>query len=339
MSKKLSAAIFLCACLIIVTPSVKAQTTGKYSVGQRVLADPTGLGNMRPGVVTEVLPFERYRVQLDDEVGRQEPTVMLERNMKAGAPAPQAGTPAAKFAAGQAVVDNFTVGQRVMGDPTGLGNMRPGVVTEVLQFDRYRVQYDEDMGRQGPIVMLARNMKTGAPPQPVQTAAGANTSVGAHLPAQNAATVPTHTNTNTRTQAQTQVTTSAPTPHQAAQQPHDEHAGDSDSPQWHTPGKGAPPSGMYECNKIGSAGFSSVGDGLEIRGNTYRGIGAEGGFHPYTLGAINRITWTGGLNSLPDNWTIKHSYFAGPDYRGRPLIKIYYRSKSGFNDCIDCVKR
>lgn len=338
MRRSVGVIVFVTAFLLIATPCSQAQTAAKYSLGQRVMADPTGLGNMRAGVVTEVLPFERYRVQLDEEVGRQGPIVMLERNMKAGAPPPQSGTPAAAFAAGQPIVGSFTLGQRIIGDPTGLGNMRAGVVTEVLQFDRYRVQFDDEVGRSGPTVMLARNMKLGT------VASSASTTVVTQTPSFNPGRVLTPSN---QIQANNPVRTAqpaaqhAPQPvaQQAQQQPHDEHAGDADSPQWHTPGKGAPPSGSYECNKIGSAGFSSVGDGLEISGNTYRGIGKTGGFHPYTLGAINRITWTGGIRSLPDSWTIKHSYYAGPDYMGRPLIKIYYRSTSGWNDCIDCVKR
>ena len=333
--KNFAAIFVLFALLLLATPCSQAQNTGKYTLGQRVMADPTGLGNMRAGVVTEVLPFERYRVQLDDEVGKQGPTVMLERNMKAGAPPVQAGTPAAAFAAGKPIVETFTVGQRIMGDPTGLGNNRPGVVTEVLQFDRYRVQFDEEVGKQGPWVMLARNMKTGAPVAPAvtlaQTAFHASPAATGRNQSQAYNPLPVRQNSAPHI--------TPPATQKAAPQPHDEHSGDADSPEWHVPGKGAPPNGMYECEKIGSAGFAAVGDGLEIRGNTYRGIGQSGGFHPYTLGAINRITWSGGIASLPDSWAIKHSYYAGPDFQGHPLIKICYRSKSGWNDCIDCVKR
>jgi translation initiation factor IF-1 len=385
----------------------------KYSVGQRVMADATGIGNFKAGVVTEVLPFGRYRVQIDEEVGKYDPTVMLEKNMKPGAPAPQAGSPAAALAAGKPIVENYTVGQKVMGDPTGLGNMKPGVVTEVLPFDRYRVQFDDEIGH-GPTVMLERNMKKGGAATQAGTnggtASGANAgpAAGANIgtaggggnfsagqrvmadatgignfkagvitevlpfdrfrvqfddevgkydptvilkknmkaggaPTQNPATNPVATATQpanpahnpTHQQPAHQAPAQQPAAQQPAQQPHDEHAADSDSPQWHTQGKGAPPSGRYVCEGD-AVGFNPAGDGLEIRGNTYRGIGQEGGFHPYTLGALNRINWSAGLMSLPDGTTIKHSYYHGPDYMGRPLIKIYYRSKSGWNHCVDC---
>lgn len=308
----------------------QAQADGKYTVGQHVMADATGLGNFRPGVVTEVLPYQRYRVQMDDEIGKQDPWVMLERNMKpssqASAPANNTGT---TTGAASKTTGSFSVGQRVMADVSGIGQFKAGVITEVLPYDRFRVQFDDEVGKYDPWVVLLRNMKAGGPAAaPQQHAANtpqnipntATTANHAAAPAHNPAPAATHTTA----------------PQQTTTQPHDEHAGDSDSPQWHTPGKGAPPSGKYVCDKIGAGGYGAVGDGLEIRGNTYRGIGQEGGFHPYTLGAINRITWSAGLMSLPDSWTIKHSYYAGPDYMGRPLIKIYYRSKSGFNDCIDC---
>lgn len=312
----------------------------KYAVGQKVMADPTGLGNFKSGVVTEVLPFDRYRVQLDDEIGRYEPTVMLERNMKAGGAAPNAAGNAAGTASGgttnagstatgaatNAVGGKFSVGQRVMADGTGIGLFKAGVITEILPFDRFRVQLDEEVGKYGPTVMLLRNMKGGAPAPPT-------------APAQNAIAATPQAPGNAHTP---RTPAAAPNPvHQApanttpAAQPHDEHAGADDSPEWHKPGKGAPPSGTYVCESD-SPGYAAAGDRLVIQGNTYRGIGQEGGFHPYTLGAINRINWSAGLMSIPDGYTIKHSYYYGPDYMGRPLIKIYYRSKAGWNHCIDC---
>lgn len=101
------------------------------------------------------------------------------------------------------------------------------------------------------------------------------------------------------------------------------------------PGLGAPPSGVYNCQKIGQ---SYMGFGpLEIRGNTYRGIGAKGDFHPFTVDASGQIKWSAGIGGLPEGWTIRSSFYAGKDAQGRPLIKIYYRSKSGWNDLIDCV--
>lgn len=311
----------------------------KYAVGQRVMADATGIGNFKSGVVTEVLPFDRYRVQLDDEIGRYEPTVMLERNMKAGGVAPAASNNATGTAGGggtnngggtatgatNAIGGKFSVGQRVMADATGIGLFKAGVITEVLPFDRFRVQLDEEVGKYGPTVMLLKNMKSGAgaaAATPARNPAAATPQAPAtHVPqAPAAAPNPVHR---------------APVNTAPATQPHDEHAGADDSPEWHKPGKGAPPSGTYVCESD-SPGYAAAGDRLVIQGNTYRGIGQEGGFHPYTLGAINRINWSAGLMSIPDGYTIKHSYYYGPDYMGRPLIKIYYRSKSGWNHCIDC---
>lgn len=101
------------------------------------------------------------------------------------------------------------------------------------------------------------------------------------------------------------------------------------------PGLGAPPNGVYNCQKIGQT-YMGLGP-LEIRGNTYRGIGDEGDFHPFTVDASGQITWSAGISGLPDGWTIRSSFYAGKDEKGHPLIKIYYRSKSGFSDLIDCV--
>ena len=101
-------------------------------------------------------------------------------------------------------------------------------------------------------------------------------------------------------------------------------------------GLGAPPSGVYNAHKI-SPGGQLIGLGkLEIQGNTYRGI-AGGPFHPYTVAGDGNITWSRGLTGMPDGWTYVRSVYVGKDYRGRPLIKVYYRSTSGWNDAFDCV--
>ena len=102
------------------------------------------------------------------------------------------------------------------------------------------------------------------------------------------------------------------------------------------PGLGAPPNGVYTCQKIGQT-YMGLGP-LEIRGKTYRGIGKDGDFHPFTVDAAGQIAWSAGVAGLPKGWSIRSSYFAGKDAQGRPLIKIYYRSASGFNDLIDCVR-
>ena len=90
MHRKFAVPILLAAIFCLTPLSSHAQSSGKYSAGQRVMADPTGLGNFRAGVVTEVLPFDRYRVQLDDEVGRYDATVMLSKNMKPSSAPPPA---------------------------------------------------------------------------------------------------------------------------------------------------------------------------------------------------------------------------------------------------------
>ena len=101
-------------------------------------------------------------------------------------------------------------------------------------------------------------------------------------------------------------------------------------------GLGAPPSGIYNAHKI-SPGGQLMGLGkLEIKGNTYRGI-AGGPFSPFTVAGDGNITWSGGLTGMPNGWTYVRSVYVGKDYRGRPLIKVYYRSSSGWNDAFDCV--
>ena len=103
-----------------------------------------------------------------------------------------------------------------------------------------------------------------------------------------------------------------------------------------TEGLGAPPSGIYNAHKI-SPGGQLMGLGkLEIQGNTYRGI-AGGSLSPYTVAGDGNITWSRGLTGMPEGWTYVRSVYVGKDYRGRPLIKVYYRSTSGWNDAFDCV--
>ncbi len=106
-------------------------------------------------------------------------------------------------------------------------------------------------------------------------------------------------------------------------------------PRGETP-HGAPPDGVYVCQKIGQT-YMGLGD-LDIRGGRYRGIGPDRGFHPFTVGAGGEIAWSDGIAGLPDGWTIRRSLYAGLDEGGRPIIKIDYTSRSGWNDRIDCVR-
>ena len=98
---------------------------------------------------------------------------------------------------------------------------------------------------------------------------------------------------------------------------------------------GAPPDGAYNCIKISGDQLISLGK-LEIRGRTYRGM-AGGEFAPFTLDADNAMVLGKGLTGMPDGWTLLSVKYTGNDKEGRPLIKIAYRSKSGFNDLIDAV--
>lgn len=144
--------------------------------------------------------------------------------------------------------------------------------------------------------------------------------------------------TPTPTAAPKPVVTTPPPPATPPPQPTVVPARDSKEqtdPALKAPGLGAPPNGVYSCQKIGQT-YMGLGP-LEIRGKTYRGIGKEGGFHPFTVDAAGHITWSAGIAGLPKGWAIRSSYFAGKDAKGRPLVKIYYRSSSGFNDLIDCV--
>ncbi|HND06343.1 MAG TPA: hypothetical protein PL012_11720, partial [Candidatus Obscuribacter sp.] len=50
------------------------------------------------------------------------------------------------------------------------------------------------------------------------------------------------------------------------------------------------------------------------------------------------IIWSAGITGLPEGWVIRKSVYRGLDHMGRPYIQVYYRSKSGFNDCFDCVR-
>jgi hypothetical protein len=100
--------------------------------------------------------------------------------------------------------------------------------------------------------------------------------------------------------------------------------------------QGAPPDGTYVCQKIGQT-YTGLGN-LDIRGNQYRGIGPDGGFHPFSVSGNGQITWSAGITGLPDGWTIRASFYAGLEHMGRPIIKIDYTSRAGWNDRIDCVR-
>lgn len=103
------------------------------------------------------------------------------------------------------------------------------------------------------------------------------------------------------------------------------------------PAMGSPPDGEYTCMKISGSSLINLGT-LEIRGGTYRGLSKTGGFSPMVISGAGNITWSQGLRGMPDGWKITDSRYIGGDELGRPLIKIYYRSGSGWNEVMDALK-
>jgi hypothetical protein len=102
---------------------------------------------------------------------------------------------------------------------------------------------------------------------------------------------------------------------------------------------GAPgpvPDGVYNLNKISSGRLMGLGT-LEIKGTSYR-VGDDKSFAPFTLDAGGNITWSAGLNFMPEGWKLGTSTFIGLDEFKRPLIKIHYLSPRSAAEVIDCVK-
>lgn len=286
-----------------------------FKVGDRVGADVMHIGIWKSGVITEVLPFERYRVQLDEDLGRYEPTVCLERFIKAGASGNQTAknaAPKTSYTGEAALSGQFKVGQRVKADATRIGMFKPGTITELLPYGKFRVQFDDEIGRYEPTVISEGFMKAADNLSPPSSGVNAQQQAGAHksTPGQAIPHTPPAASTNTKAPAD---------------------AGDR-LPE----GQGAPPNGKYVAQKISPGGqLMGLGE-LEIRGNSYRGI-AGGGMAPFSASGGN-IIWSAGITGLPDGWVIRKSVYRGLDHMGRPYIQVYYRSKAGFNDCFDCVR-
>lgn len=100
--------------------------------------------------------------------------------------------------------------------------------------------------------------------------------------------------------------------------------------------KGPIPDGVYTLMKISGGDLINLGT-LEIRQQTYR-TGDDKEFAPFTIDAKGGITWSKGLSFLPNGWKHESSSYAGPDNKGRPLIKIHYKSARGTLDLIDALK-
>ena len=319
MSIRFCLICFLSTFNLLCLPVVAQQ----FKVGDQVEADLTHLGIWKSGVITECLPFNRYRVQIDEERGRYEPTVCLEQFMRAGGrpPAQATGKPSSASASQAGTSPAFKVGDRVDADLTHIGIWKSGVVTEVLPYDRYRVLLDEDRGRHDPMVCLVQYMKAGTGSAPISspsTAALSTPRSPAQAHGSNAAPAQSH---------------ASPSAQHSAAKP---ATADSESAEGLPPGQGMPPSGVYIAQKMSpGGGYLGLGE-LEIRGNTYRGI-AGGSFAPFSVSG-GKISWSQGIKGMPDGWVIRHSVYRGLDNMGRPYIQVYYRSRSGFNDCFDCVK-
>jgi len=138
---------------------------------------------------------------------------------------------------------------------------------------------------------------------------------------QNAHTVPVNQKPNAQT-----------APAHAAQAPQANQAPAAEK------GLGAPPDGLYTCNKISGRSYIHIGT-IEIRGGTYKGFSSQqGSFHPYSLSGSGDIVWTGGLTSLPEGWTLKPGKYVGPDSSGHPRIRVFYTSNRGAAEVIDATK-
>lgn len=103
-------------------------------------------------------------------------------------------------------------------------------------------------------------------------------------------------------------------------------------------GKGTPPDGIYDCNKISGSSYIHIGT-IEIKGNTYRAFAQSGPFHPYTMDGAGGITWTGGFSDMPDGWTIGKGNFNGLDHTGKPWIQIRYVSNRNAHETVDAILR
>ncbi len=99
---------------------------------------------------------------------------------------------------------------------------------------------------------------------------------------------------------------------------------------------GGPPHVEYNCHKISSGQLIGLGT-LDIRGKTYR-VGKDDAFTSFALDGSGNITWSAGINFMPDGWKVLSSAYKGLTKEGQPLIIINYLRKSGNNEVMDCVK-
>jgi hypothetical protein len=106
------------------------------------------------------------------------------------------------------------------------------------------------------------------------------------------------------------------------------------------PGKGAPPNGVYECVFVLDGGGSRTAGKLEIKDQTYRGIGEVSvlKFSSFAVGAEQALGFTeAGLN-LPPGWKLRTARFVGTNTGGKPLVKIFYLPSPSTTLAIDCLR-
>jgi hypothetical protein len=105
------------------------------------------------------------------------------------------------------------------------------------------------------------------------------------------------------------------------------------------PGKGAPPNGVYGCVFALEGGGSRPAGKLEIKDQTYRGIGEVSvlKYSSFAIGAEQALGFTeAGLN-LPPIWKLRTARFVGNDAGGKPLVKIFYHPYPNTTLAIDCT--
>lgn len=219
----------------------------------------------------------------------------------------------------------FKAGDRVLADPTSMGTHYAATILKAIDGGRggYVINLDKPFTQWSGTTFQVptKNVKTGAVGagpahhEPLDKIRAIRYGVDPNMYGEEkTSTTPANTNTSTNANANQQ------------------------NPGKPVQGKGTPPDGIYDCNKISGSSYIHIGT-IEIKGNTYRAFAQEGPFHPYTMDGAGGITWSGGFSDMPEGWTIGKGNFNGLDHTGKPWIQIRYVSNRNAHETVDAILR
>lgn len=240
-----------------------------------------------------------------------------------------------------AKAEDFAIGTKVDAQPWG-PDWRNGTITGTVQ-GGYVVKLDNGDDYVCPSYRVRGFTGTGISDKPTGTGSGAGSS------SSSGGTTSSNGNNSSGTSSSKSGTTGGGS-HGSAKPSYSTGTGSSSSGSSSTStyvppgqtgpiskGKGKPPDGTYACVLWTAGMMVNIGK-LEIKGNQYRGLNKQSGFHSFSVDGNGNMALSAGLSGMPDGFTMKSVGYVGTTSSGKDLIHIKYIGRYNAHEKMDAIR-